>query len=243
MDFLNSIDFLAFKSISSLELLLRIAFALLVGTVIGIEREYKSRPAGLRTHVLVCLGASSIALLESVLLQASFSSGDTVVQVGFTFTRMSAQVISGIGFLGAGTIFTAQKKVSGLTTAASLWNVGCLGLMIGFGYYWLALCISLLVMFVLVVMGRVIHINAVKHVEVKFVNRAETIKFINEYFSAIGVLILDIDFHIEVFKSEDSRNLYTNIYTLHLPGSVNYTDIVTALSENPYVHTVRTRSA
>ena len=243
MEFLDGIDFLAFKSINNLELLLRIAFAILVGTVIGIEREYKSRPAGLRTHVLVCLGACSIALLESVLLQASFSSGNTVVQVGLTFTRMSAQVISGIGFLGAGTIFTAQKKVSGLTTAASLWNVACLGLMVGFGYYWLALIVALLVIIVLLLMGRIIHINAIKHVEVKFVNRTETIKFINEYFAAIGVKIFDIDFHIEVLKSEDTRNLYTNIYTLHLPSNIDYTDIVTALSENPYVHTVRTRSA
>ncbi|NLC33608.1 MAG: MgtC/SapB family protein [Clostridiales bacterium] len=243
MEFLDSIDFLAFKPINNLELLLRIVFAILVGTVIGIEREYKSRPAGLRTHVLVCLGSCSIALLESVLIQASFSAAASGVDIGYTFTRMSAQVISGIGFLGAGTIFTAQKKVAGLTTAASLWNVACLGLMIGFGYYWMGLIVALLVILVLMLMGRMIHINAIKHVEVKFVNRAETIKFINEYFAAIGVLILDIDFHIEVFKSEDTRNLYTNIYTLHLPGNINYTDIVTALSENPYVHTVRTRSA
>ena len=214
--------------------LLRMALAIVCGGLLGIDRGRKKRPAGFRTYIVVCLGSTLVMLVNQYVFQI-FDMSDP--------TRLAAQVISGIGFLGAGTIFTAQKKVAGLTTAASLWNVACLGLMIGFGYYWMGLIVALLVILVLMLMGRMIHINAIKHVEVKFVNRAETIKFINEYFAAIGVLILDIDFHIEVFKSEDTRNLYTNIYTLHLPGNINYTDIVTALSENPYVHTVRTRSA
>ena len=114
--------------------------------------------------------------------------------------------------------------------------------MIGFGYYWLAMGISVLVILVLFLLGRFIRINTVKHVEVKFVNRAESIKFINDYFSQIGVLVLDVDFHVEMLKSVDNKSLYTNIYTLRLPGRVNYTDIVTKLSESAFIHTVRTRS-
>ena len=240
MDFLTSFDFLAFRPISNLDVMLRVLFALVVGFIIGVEREHKNRPAGLRTHVLVCLGACSIALLESLLLHTTLVNADSNLSI--TIGRMSAQVISGIGFLGAGTIFTAQKKISGLTTAAGLWNVACLGLMIGFGYYWLAMGISVLVILVLFLLGRFIRINTVKHVEVKFVNRAESIKFINDYFSQIGVLVLDVDFHVEMLKSVDNKSLYTNIYTLRLPGRVNYTDIVTKLSESAFIHTVRTRS-
>ena len=135
MDFLTSFDFLAFRPISNLDVMLRVLFALVVGFIIGVEREYKNRPAGLRTHVLVCLGACSIALLESLQLHTSIVNASSNLSVSITIGRMSAQVISGIGFLGAGTIFTAQKKITGLTTAAGLWNVACLGLMIGFGYY------------------------------------------------------------------------------------------------------------
>ena len=242
MDFLNSFDFLAFRPISNLDVMLRVLFALVVGFIIGVEREYKNRPAGLRTHVLVCLGACSIALLESLQLHTSIVNASSNLSVSITIGRMSAQVISGIGFLGAGTIFTAQKKITGLTTAAGLWNVACLGLMIGFGYYWLALGIAILVILVLFLLGRFIRINTVKHVEVKFVNRAESIKFINDYFAEIGVLVLDVDFHVETLKSVDNKSLYTNIYTLRLPGRVNYTDIITKLSESAFIHTVRTRS-
>ena len=242
MDFLNSFDFLAFRPISNLDVMLRVLFALVVGFIIGVEREYKNRPAGLRTHVLVCLGACSIALLESLQLHTSIVNASSNLSVSITIGRMSAQVISGIGFLGAGTIFTAQKKITGLTTAAGLWNVACLGLMIGFGYYWLAFGIAILVILVLFLLGRFIRINTVKHVEVKFVNRAESIKFINDYFAEIGVLVLDVDFHVETLKSVDNKSLYTNIYTLRLPGRVNYTDIITKLSESAFIHTVRTRS-
>lgn len=242
MDFLSQLDFLAYKEISNLDVVLRVLFALIVGFLIGVEREHKNRPAGLRTHVLVCLGACSIAVLESMQLHTSLMGVDPNFNVSITVGRMSAQVISGIGFLGAGTIFTAQKKISGLTTAAGLWNVACLGLMIGFGYYWLALGIAILVTLVLILMGRFIHINTVKHVEVKFINRAESLKFINEYFANTGVLVLDVDFHVETLESVENRSLYTNIYTLRLPGRVNYTDIVNKLTECPSIQTVRTRS-
>ncbi len=242
---MNFIDFLQYKNLSDTELLIRVLFALMIGFFIGLEREYKNRPAGMRTHVLVCLGASTIALLESALVRAGVNAASNGLELSLSLGRMSAQVISGIGFLGAGTIFMAQKKVSGLTTAASLWNVACLGILIGFGYYWLALSIALLVIIVLQVLGRIVRINAVKHVEVKFINRAETLKFINEYFAAIGVVVLDVDFHIEAIKDIEisAKNLYTNIYTLHLPGNVSYTDIVTRLAENQNIHAVRTRNA
>lgn len=115
--------------------------AVLVGGVIGIERERKNRPAGMRTHILVCVGAAMIAIMECYIeastVQLNLEHAGS--GVGVSMGRISAQVISGIGFLGAGTIFISQKKIAGLTTAASLWNVGCLGLASGMGYYGLAM--------------------------------------------------------------------------------------------------------
>ena len=159
--------------------------------------------------------------------------------IAVSYGRISAQVVSGIGFLGAGTIFVSQKKIAGLTTAASLWNVACLGLAVGMGYYTLAVAGCLIVVITLALLQRVVHVNAVKHVEIKFIHRVETIAFINDYFQSIGVNVLDIDFHVE---NKGKYNLYTNIYTLDMQGKATYKDIVNKLSEYANIQGVRTRN-
>ena len=91
----------------------------------------------MRTHVLVCVGAATIALIECMNIADTISLNMNYPSTGIavSYGRITAQVVSGIGFLGAGTIFISQKKIAGLTTAASLWNAACLGLAIGMGYY------------------------------------------------------------------------------------------------------------
>ena len=239
----TSLDIILNPGLPWTEIAIRVLAAVIVGSVIGIEREYKNRPAGMRTHILVCLGAAMVAVLECLILESPTFKSDTG-NVSFTFTRLSAQVISGIGFLGAGTIFIAQKKIAGLTTAASLWNVACLGLMIGFGYYWIALACSVLVLAILTLFQKIVRVNSVKRVEVQFINRAETLDYINNYFQAQNIKILDVDFHVEVFRTSKNmdKNSYMNLYTLHLPSNVSYTDIVKYLSDNGNIQTVRTRN-
>ena len=218
-------------------IILRIALAILVGTIIGIEREIKGRPAGIRTHILVCLGACTISLIESY-----FTAGLTADEnsaIAYNFGRLSAQVISGIGFLGAGTILFSDRKITGLTTAASLWNTACLGIAIGYGYYVIAIVGSLFVFFVLILMQRIIHVRVTKKLEVRFVHRVDTIEYINKYFEARGIQIADIDFHV---TNTDERNVYTNIYSLQLPHDVTYTEIVNNLSEHANVLSIRTTS-
>ena len=117
------------------EICLRLACAMLVGLVIGTEREYTHRPAGLRTHILVALGACVV----SVTGEALFHQYNHTVGAMPDPARLSAQVITGVGFLGAGTILREGASVKGLTTAASLWATACLGVAAGFGYYGLAL--------------------------------------------------------------------------------------------------------
>ena len=217
--------------------LLRIVVAIAIGTIIGVEREYKNRPAGMRTHVLVCLGACTVALLESSFI-ADVTNGTAVSSaIGYSFGRLSAQVISGIGFLGAGTIFTAQRKIVGLTTAASLGCVACLGLAVGFGYYFIAAVGCLCVIAVLMVMQRIVHVNTVKKVEVTFVHRIESMQFINDFFKEKEIKTIDLDFHVE---AKDGVNIYTNIYTLQMPNSITYTEVVNQLSEYPNMMSVRT---
>ena len=223
------------------DMCIRLVVAVTVGCIIGIERERKNRPAGMRTHVLVCVGAATIAILESMLIHDTVSLNAMNERTGIAVSvgRISAQVVSGIGFLGAGTIFVSQKKIAGLTTAASLWNVACLGLAAGMGYYKLALAGCCVVIVTLMFMQRMVHVNAIKNVEVKFIHRKETLAFINAYFEEANIKVLDVDFHVE---NDQDYNLYTNLYTLHLPDRTTYTDIVNHLSEHANVQSVRTRN-
>ena len=118
---------LQLREVTYLAVLVRILLSVLIGGLIGMERELKSRPAGLRTYMVVCLGACLIMLTNQYVFQI-FGTGDPV--------RMGAQVISGIGFLGAGTIMvTRRNQVKGLTTAAGLWTAAGVGLAIGIGFY------------------------------------------------------------------------------------------------------------
>ena len=112
------------------EICLRLACAMLVGLVIGTEREYTHRPAGMRTHILVALGACVISVTGELIFNHYSTMGAMPDPA-----RLSAQVVTGVGFLGAGTIMREGPTVKGLTTAASLWAVACLGLAAGFGYY------------------------------------------------------------------------------------------------------------
>lgn len=102
----------------------------------------------MRTHVLVCVGAATIAMLETYMIADTITLNLNNPNSGIAVSmgRISAQVVSGIGFLGAGTIFISQKKIAGLTTAASLWNAACLGLAAGMGYYGLAVAGCAIVM-------------------------------------------------------------------------------------------------
>jgi len=112
-----------------LDAVLKLFLAVLCSGIIGFEREHSHRPAGFRTHILVSVGAA-LVMMTSKYVFLKYNG-----LTSFDPTRLGAQVISGIGFLGAGTILREGFSVKGLTTAASLWAVSCIGLAIGAGYY------------------------------------------------------------------------------------------------------------
>jgi putative Mg2+ transporter-C (MgtC) family protein len=116
------------------EFLLRILLASLLGGLIGLERDIHGRAAGLRTHLLVSLGAAIFTLLSEVIANNAAASGFTTDPA-----RIAAQIVSGIGFLGAGVIIKEGANVRGLTTAACLWTVAAIGMAVGSGYYTIAI--------------------------------------------------------------------------------------------------------
>jgi len=115
------------------ELLLRLALAAVLGGLIGVERELREREAGLRTHLLVALGSALFTIVGAYGFHAFLESGQSVVRTDPT--RIAAQIVTGIGFLGAGAIIRQGLSVRGLTTAATLWVVAAVGLAAGAGYY------------------------------------------------------------------------------------------------------------
>ena len=134
------------REVTYLAVLLRIVTAFLLGGALGMERGLKQRPAGLRTYMLVCVGSCMIMLTNQYIFQV-FGSGDPV--------RMGAQVVSGIGFLGAGTIIvTKHSQIKGLTTAAGLWSAAAVGLATGIGFYEAAVLGSIVIFLTLTLLSR-----------------------------------------------------------------------------------------
>lgn len=153
------------RGVTMFSVTLRLFMATLCGGIIGIEREYKRRPAGFRTHILICLGASITTLTSQYLYLYMGYNTD--------ISRLGAQVVAGIGFIGAGTIIvTRRQRVKGLTTAAGLWATAIIGLAVGSGFYEGGLFATILVMTAELVFSKL---------EYRILNHAPEINLYMEY--------------------------------------------------------------
>jgi putative Mg2+ transporter-C (MgtC) family protein len=119
------------------EIVIKLVLAAILGGLVGFEREVHRKPAGMRTHSLVCIGATLFTIMS-------------VNIVGAEPSRIAAGIVMGIGFLGAGMIFKSEDRVRGLTTAAELWVLAAIGLAIGIGFYFAALITTLIIIFILI---------------------------------------------------------------------------------------------
>ena len=142
------------------DILIRLSLAVLLGGVVGFERERDSQPAGLRTHMILVLGACLAAII-SVEMGATFGSDPT---------RVAAQVVSGIGFLGAGAILRYGFNIKGLTTATTLWTMAIVGLSVGFGYYVVGVITTVFMLIILtlinVVEKKFVRVNLIRNIVV-----------------------------------------------------------------------------
>lgn len=201
------------------EMLIRILASLLLGGVIGYERERESQPAGLRTHIILVVGCC-LAMMLSINLGATGSDP----------ARLAAQVITGVGFLGAGAIMRYGLNIRGLTTASTLWTMSIVGLAIGMGYYLVGAAVTLTVFLALTVLERVKHRfmsqydHRVIHVEMR--DKPKVIRQVREAMS--GVTKANDTFLVE--KNMADKRL-TMVSTAYLKTTINLDEVVQAIAE------------
>lgn len=136
--------------IDNVHILLRLLLSMLLGGLVGLERERSNHAAGLRTHILVCMGSTLIIMLSIY----GFSEFVHEVNIRIDPARLASAVITGIGFLGAGTILFTGKSITGLTTAASVWVIAAVGLAVGAGFYFASIAATFLILLTLVVFNK-----------------------------------------------------------------------------------------
>ena len=213
------------------DLTARLLIAALCGGLVGIERGKKHRPAGFRTHMLVCIGAALTMALSAYLYQMI----GTVWQgrgLSTDVSRFGAQVINGIGFLGAGTIIiTGRQQVKGLTTAAGLWASACMGLAIGAGFYLGALFCCILILSTIIVFTKIEQIIRTIgrniNIYVEFEN-VDDLSAIIQKVKEQGVKVFDVEFS----KGKTAEDSFPNaIFSLRLPKRKPHTMVMTAIAE------------
>ena len=201
-EFLNPL-----REMTTLSVCVRMLIAMALGAVIGLERSAKNRPAGFRTHILVCLGAATAAMTGLFIVLKLGMLSDA--------SRISAQVISGLGFIVAGTIVVTKKmSIKGLTTAAGLWTTGIIGLAVGSGYYELALIAAILVLLAETVffdVGRKIKHQPEYTLEVHY-NSKTSLDNVLRYCKDNGMSIINLKIHSSDDVSAEAR--YTAVISL-----------------------------
>ncbi len=210
------------EEVNALSTFIRLSLAMVCGGILGMERGKKNRPAGFRTYMLVCVGATLVMLTNQYICDA-YNTGDPA--------RLGAQVISGIGFLGAGTIIvTGRNRVKGLTTAAGLWADACVGLALGIGFYSGALIGCTLILLVMSVLhrldSRMMADTRVLDLYMEFQKMADLGVFMS-YIKEHGMKITEI----EMTKSNNVEDIGVAVLvTLKLEKKRPHTEIIQLLS-------------
>ncbi|MBE6089600.1 MgtC/SapB family protein [Clostridium diolis] len=219
------------REVNTASIILRLTLATICAGIIGLERGRKKRPAGLRTHILVCIGATLIMITGQYMRD--------ILHIQDDVSRMGAQVISGIGFLGAGTIIVVgRNEVKGLTTAAGLWACACMGLAIGIGFYEGAIISCFFLLGVLTVLHKAdLHYRA-KSNELDIYAELKHIAGVTNFMNAIKLDGTKIS-NLELKKAKELDNHIIGLrMTLTLPEKINHSEYILKLHSLENVITI-----
>ena len=222
--------------------LLRLGVAMVCGGIIGLERGRKRRPAGFRTHMLVCIGAALAMLISQYLSMMVTAHWQELVtfqgQTNTDASRLGAQVINGIGFLGAGTIIvTGRQEVKGLTTAAGLWASACMGLAIGAGFVEGALFGCVLISLTIIVFSRLERVIVSRARNINLFIEFENIDDLGHIISVIKAQDIRI-FDVEVRKADEKQLTQSAVFSVRLPKRMPHTKIMTVLAGVESIRTI-----
>lgn len=211
---------------------LRLLLAFICGGVIGAEREVKRRPAGFRTHILICLGAAITTLTSQYLLLGLGLFTD----VG----RLGAQVIAGIGFIGAGTIIvTGRRQVKGLTTAAGLWTSAIIGLACGAGFAECAIFATAVILFaeleLIKIEKKVTKKGRISTLYIEY-TQPDTIHAVLEAISSHGLKVSDLE--VSRTQDDEGEHRYYALLSAQTTPKIGGPELVTAITELPNVYAV-----
>lgn len=235
----NILEYL--RSFNLISMIFRLTLAVICGGLIGFERGQKKRPAGFRTHMLVCLGAALTMIIsqyEFHMLNTTWTDIVQLVGIKTDVSRFGAQVINGIGFLGAGTIIvTGHQQVKGMTTAAGLWASACMGLAIGAGFYEGAIIGCLFILLTITVLNRLESLiiansrNMNVYVELEHI---DDIGALIETLKGMEVKIYDI----EIKKGKGETNYPNAVLNLGLNMKKMHPIVITTLASKDFVRTI-----
>ncbi|MDD6302462.1 MAG: MgtC/SapB family protein [Bacillales bacterium] len=220
------------SSISIWSIIVRIILALSMSGCIGMERAARKHAAGLRTYILVCLGATLIMLTDQF-LRETYNTGDG--------SRLGAAVITGVGFLGAGTIlFTSRGQIKGLTTAAGLWAIACIGLCLGCGFYTASIVGFLFVVLAVLFLSKIekafTNRRGCFEIHVEFETRLNLKEFV-KYIRTKEISIASVE-HNTAY-SQSGLSVYTIVLvTKNKKQKMNHLSLINEISQLPYVEYV-----
>lgn len=187
----------------------RILISFVVGMLIGFEREAHNQPAGLRTHILISVGSALVMMISIYIPQTftNFQNGDP--------GRIAAQVVSGIGFLGAGAILRFGADVKGLTTAASIWAMAALGLAVGAGMYGVAFAGAVCILFALTVMDqvekRIFKERTLRKIEIQIKKKHTDIPVLKEHLRKMDVRVISTGFERNINEANDKITFHVGV--------------------------------
>ena len=223
------------RQLSVVSVVLRLFLAILFGGAIGLERGKKNRPAGFRTYMVVCVGATLTMILgqyELNMLQTHWVSQADMVGAKTDITRFAAQVINGVGFLGAGSILiTGRQQIRGLTTAASLWASACMGLVIGASFYECAFLAFVLIMAVMQLLPKVEAFLMETARNMNLYVELFALEGINEVIGCLKALNIQI-YEVDIERGKKSQDKKPNaVLSVRLSRQQPHTEVVAALSK------------
>lgn len=235
---IEAFDFLRQCNLPSVAL--RLVLAMIFGGMLGIERAKKGRAAGFRTYMFVCMGAALTVLLsqyESMMLAGQWNDVAQEVGIRTDVSRFGAQVINGIGFLGAGTIIlTGRQEIKGLTTAAGLWASACMGLAIGSGFYECAVLGFILILVTTVLLDRVSSwiVSTARNMDlyIEF-EKMEDLGQIIAVFKDMNIQIFDVDIQRE--KHPNGSVAIGAVISSRLPRKETHSNVMSVISKFDFV--------